>query len=167
MLICPECNSNQMIGSLFCSECGITVLAYDDRSTGMLPVSSILSDNTAPIRQATAESIEADRILIIIPSSGRAVAMAVTKEVQIGRADPGHAYFPELDLTQEKGIEHGVSRHHASIQKTNRGVILIDRGSTNGTLLNEHRLASDTPYPVQDGDEIRFGKLLVQIYFES
>jgi pSer/pThr/pTyr-binding forkhead associated (FHA) protein len=167
MLICPECNSNQMIGSLFCSECGINVLAYDDRSTGRLPVSNILSVHTAPVKPGKVGIVEANRILVIIPSSGRAVTMAVKEEVQIGRADPGHSYFPELDLTQEKGIDHGVSRQHASIQKTNRGVMLIDRGSTNGTLLNKHRLIPDMLYPVQDGDEIRFGKLLVQIYFES
>jgi pSer/pThr/pTyr-binding forkhead associated (FHA) protein len=156
-----------MIGSLFCSECGIKVLAYNDPSTGRLPVSNILSVHTAPLKSGKVETVEADRILLIIPSSGRSVPMAVKEEVQIGRADPGHAYFPELDLTQEKGIDHGVSRLHASIQKTNRGVVLIDRGSTNGTLLNKHRLIPDMPYPVQDGDEIRFGKLLVQIYFES
>ena len=167
MLICPECNNNQMIGSLFCSECGIILRAYDDHSTGLLPASGTLPIHTAPLRQETAESIGADRILVIIPSSGRSVSMAVTKEVQIGRADPGHAYFPELDLSQEMAVEQGVSRLHASIQKTNHGVMLIDRGSTNGTLLNKRRLAADTPYPIQDGDEIRFGKLLVQIYFES
>lgn len=166
MLICPECNSNQMIGSLFCSECGVNVLAYDDPSTGRLPISDILSVHTAPLKPEKVETFEADRILVIIPSSGRAVTMAVKEEVQIGRADPGHAYFPELDLTQEKGIDRGVSRLHASIQKTNRGIVLIDRGSTNGTLLNKHRLIPDKSYPVQDGDEIRFGKLLVQIYFE-
>jgi len=167
MLICPECNSSQMLGSLFCSECGIKVLVYDDPSTARLSISSILSVHTAPLKQGEVEAVEADRILVIIPSSGRAVTMAVKEEVQIGRADPGHAYFPELDLTQEKGNELGVSRLHASIQKTNRGIMLIDRGSTNGTLLNKHRLTPDKPYPVQDGDEIRFGKLLVQIYFES
>jgi len=167
MLTCPECSSDQLIGSLFCSECGIILLAIDDHSTAFLPASSSLSAHTAPLMLETEESIGADRIVVIIPSSGRALTMAVAKEVRIGRADPGHAYFPELDLTQEKAIEHGVSRLHASIQKTNRGVILIDRGSTNGTLLNKRRLAADTPYPVQDGDEIRFGKLRVQIYFES
>ena len=167
MIICPECSSNQLIGSLFCSECGISILASDDRSTGLLPAMSTLSIDTDPLRQVTTKSLEADRILVIIPSTGRAITMEVTEEVRIGRADPGHAFFPELDLTLEKGIKHGVSRLHASIKKTNRGVMLIDRGSTNGTLLNKHRLVSDTPYPVQDGDEVRFGRLLVQIYFES
>lgn len=167
MIICPECSSDQMIGSLFCSECGISLLTYDDPSTRILSVSKILSVHTAPLRAEKTATAETDQILVIIPSSGREVSMAVLKEVQIGRADPGHAYYPELDLTQEKGIENGVSRLHASIQKTNRGVVLIDRGSTNGTLLNKRRLTADMPYPVQDGDEIRFGKLLVQIYFES
>ena len=167
MLICPECNSNQMIGSLFCSDCGINVLIFDDPSTGRLPISNILSVHTAPLEPGKVENVEADRMLVIFPGSGRAVTMAVKEEVQIGRADPGHAYFPEMDLTQEKGIDLGVSRLHASIKKTNHGIMLIDRGSTNGTLLNKHRLIPDMPYPVQDGDEIRFGKLLVQIYFES
>jgi pSer/pThr/pTyr-binding forkhead associated (FHA) protein len=75
--------------------------------------------------------------------------------------------LPELDLTKDRGSDFGVSRLHASIQASNRGVVLIDLGSTNGTLLNNYRLPPDLPYPLHNGDEIRFGRLLVHVFFET
>ena len=44
-------------------------------------------------------------------------------------------------------------------------VILTDMGSTNGTFLNGCRLTPHKVYIVRDGDEIRLGNLIGNIYF--
>lgn len=55
----------------------------------------------------------------------------------------------------------GVSRRHARITTGDTGAILEDLGSTNGTWVRGHRVAS--PTPLQDGDDIRLGP--VQLTF--
>jgi len=50
-----------------------------------------------------------------------------------------------------------VSRHHARIVVSERGVVVEDLDSKNGTFVGDHRI--DAPTPLSDGDEVRFGDL--------
>jgi len=56
-----------------------------------------------------------------------------------------------------------VSRHHARIVVSERGVSLEDLDSKNGTFVGDHRI--DAPTPLSDGDEVRFGDQ--QLVFRS
>lgn len=62
---------------------------------------------------------------------------------------------PELELPLGGEECHTVSWHHARIELTPRGAFLSDLGSTNGTLLNDRRVAVRTAVKV--GDEIQLG----------
>jgi pSer/pThr/pTyr-binding forkhead associated (FHA) protein len=55
---------------------------------------------------------------------------------------------------------------HAAFQLSKQGVVLIDLGSTNGTSLNNARLPARQPFVVQSGDEVRFGDLLIHVFFD-
>ncbi len=50
-----------------------------------------------------------------------------------------------------------VSSHHAEIRSEAQGYSLVDRGSTNGTFLNEQRVESLVPRLLNPGDRVRFG----------
>ncbi|MBX5452149.1 FHA domain-containing protein [Thermogemmatispora sp.] len=50
-----------------------------------------------------------------------------------------------------------VSSHHAELRAENGGYSLVDRGSTNGTFVNDQRLTSQVPRRLMPGDRIRFG----------
>jgi hypothetical protein len=169
MTHCQECGANQMPGALFCTECGRSLIPAHDQGTAQLPFSATLSDPLPPslLGQDLTPQGQTRRLTFVIPSSGRRLSVPAGKEVRIGRSDPIKEYLPELDLTDDDGAEHGVSRIHAAIQYSNRGLVLIDLGSTNGTLLNNYRLPPDLPYPLHHGDEIRFGRLLVHVFFEQ
>jgi pSer/pThr/pTyr-binding forkhead associated (FHA) protein len=106
------------------------------------------------------------QLIIFIPSTRERVTIPLNGEVRVGRADPQNRMFPELDLAPFDGAEKGVSRLHAIIRASADGVALVDLGSTNGTLLNMHRLPPKQPYPVKSGDEIRFGDLLIHLFLE-
>src|SRR5829696_5541706 len=67
-------------------------------------------------------------------------------EIWIGRESDCDIIFDAASGT--------VSRKHASIRVDQGEYVLADNNSFNGTLLNEHRLAS--PVPLSDGDSIRF-----------
>lgn len=169
MIKCSECGSNEMEGALFCSECGKALLKTRESSTAQLPFSDSLTDPVPPslLGQDFGAVSEAKRVMFVIPSSGRRLILDLTDEIRVGRKDETRQLLPELDLTKDRGSDFGVSRLHASIQTSNRGVVLIDLGSTNGTLLNNYRLPPDLPYPLHNGDEIRFGRLLVHVFFET
>lgn len=49
------------------------------------------------------------------------------------------------------------SSHHAEIRSTGQGYNLTDLGSTNGTFVNEQRLATGVPYALNPGDRVRIG----------
>ncbi|MCP5100050.1 MAG: FHA domain-containing protein [Chloroflexi bacterium] len=169
MIKCTDCGAPQYEGTLFCEECGNFLLQLDTQATAVLPFSEFAHRPPPPPLQIeqldSASKIKA--LTIVIPSSRRRVKLNFAKEVRVGRADPGSGLIPELDLTQDGGAENGVSRLHATFKSFKQSIVLIDLGSTNGTLLNTYRLPPDQPYPVKSGDEVRFGDLLVHLFFEE
>jgi vacuolar-type H+-ATPase subunit E/Vma4 len=54
--------------------------------------------------------------------------------------------------------EDSISRVHLIVSRQGNQVVLEDKGSSNGTFINEHRMAQNTPVPVTDADNIRIGK---------
>jgi len=55
-----------------------------------------------------------------------------------------------------------ISRKHARIESGERGTVIIDEGSTNGTLVNDQRLEPATPYVLRTGDQINIGGIVLK-----
>jgi hypothetical protein len=191
MVNCKECGAATAEGALFCDACGAFLLEREsapaatieeDSTRTMVPVAPMPalpragsepspfadeSDLTPPpalVGQDMAASVEARQLSFVIPTSGRRHTVEIKDEIHVGRADPGSGYLPELDLTVDDGVQKGVSRRHAVIQRSSRGILLVDLNSTNGTSLNNFRIPPDLPYPLNNGDEVRFGQLLVHVF---
>lgn len=49
------------------------------------------------------------------------------------------------------------SSHHATIRQSGQGYSITDLGSTNGTFVNDQKLAPNTPRTLNSGDKIRIG----------
>ena len=166
---CSDCGATQPEGTLFCSECGCFMLDKPPQTTTPLPFSQFGRLPTAPpvagddIRPIAGKQ----EIVFFIPTSRQRVKVTLTDEIRIGRGDSSSGFLPELDLTEHQGAENGVSRQHARIQLTDRGVVLIDMDSTNGTYLNNYRLSAEQPYLLNNGDEILFGDLLIHLFFNN
>ncbi len=166
MIKCQECGSSQFDGALFCGECGASLLTQGRQSTAVLP----FADEMAPppptsLAGKTMEpAAHPMTITFFVPGSGRQVTLTNVYEVEIGRKDLAQGVDPALDLTPDGGARLGVSRLHAVIHFTQLGVILTDMNSTNGTMLNNHRLTPEQPYLLQSGDEVRFGHLLTHVF---
>jgi hypothetical protein len=62
---------------------------------------------------------------------------------------------PEVELSFSGDSSQGVSWHHARIDLAPDGAVLSDLGSTNGTLLNDHRIPGRVP--LKRGDQVRLG----------
>jgi len=72
-----------------------------------------------------------------------------------------------IGRSAESGLvlrDHGVSRHHARLQRDPRGWLLTDEGSTNGTYVNGQRLPPHEPYLLRPGDRIALGSAILAVY---
>jgi pSer/pThr/pTyr-binding forkhead associated (FHA) protein len=71
---------------------------------------------------------------------------------------------PENDIVLYNRL---VSKSHAYLDlgSSDEAVFLVDTGSTNGTFVNNSRLAPSGNYKLADGDEISFGPETKVVYF--
>ncbi len=79
---------------------------------------------------------------IVLPDGRR--VRAGEEPVSIGRVDECTITIPDPK----------VSRHHAEVRRDREGFVLVDLGSTNGTLVNGRPVREA---PLQDGDRIGIG----------
>ncbi|MGB9777710.1 MAG: protein kinase domain-containing protein [Anaerolineae bacterium] len=73
---------------------------------------------------------------------------------------------PDVDLEPYGASMAGISRRHARLLRRPDGWYLEDLRSTNGTFLNEIRLAPGEPAHLSSGDLIRLGQLTLLFYPE-
>ena len=83
----------------------------------------------------------------------------------VGRCDPVTGITPDIDLTA-LDPQRSTSRRHAKLyQMGGHFYVMEEIGVMNGTFVNEHRVATGTPVPLQSGDTVKFG--LVSLTFQS
>ncbi len=90
-----------------------------------------------------------------------------TDEMIVGRKSPDSVMLPDIDLSSYQADVMGVSRLHAGIRRQADTLVLTDLGSLNHTHINGQRLHPHEVRVLHDGDELRFGQLVVRIYFRK
>lgn len=145
-------------GSLFCDECGERLDPQaSDSSAASAPVSSPAATavSAPPVATATAPKL-------VVEADGQTFDLAGKSEILIGREDPISNIYPDVDLTPHGGEEGGVSRLHAKMFLQGNQYMIEDQNSTNFTFVNKQKLAPKTPTPINDGDEIRLGRVVLK-----
>lgn len=176
MIRCPVCRVRHVANTIFCSECGLYLLESERPSTDPLETSELAwGDETSEISPDPSSSDTGPlviRLRVTCPLASmpqprtHELEVALLKPVRLGRMDPVHDIYPEVDLTDDLAIEHGVSREHVCILRKGDVVLVEDLASTNGTLLNGRRLAPYLPEPLRPGDRLQLGKLVIEVNFE-
>jgi pSer/pThr/pTyr-binding forkhead associated (FHA) protein len=166
MIKCPVCQAEYPENTLFCNVCGSYLLEGNRKETGLISTADVTRMETEKMSKTPGEEVTSPLGLkLIILDSGRDVEVPLTKEVNIGRLDSASAWFPEVDLTSNGGLEKGVSRRHAKITRRGREVFIEDLGSVNGTFLNREKLKPYLPRTLKSGDELRLGTLVLRVSF--
>jgi len=92
-------------------------------------------------------------VLMFVSGQHAGSEVPVEDHVVLGR-DAGAA-----DLILDQDTE--VSRRHATFSRSGAGLTVQDLGSTNGTLMNDHRI--DTAVPLSNGDRVQIGGTIIEI----
>ncbi|MFC1878931.1 FHA domain-containing protein, partial [Chloroflexota bacterium] len=104
---------------------------------------------------------------LVVQGSNVSISIPQGKQaVTIGREDPVSGIFPDIDTDQHGGQDAGVGRRHAQLIVQSNQVYIEDLNSVNGTVVNKQRLQPQQPQLLNDGDEIRLGKMIL-IYHAS
>lgn len=167
MITCRECGHQEFAGAMFCGDCGLSLLELGGK-VAVVDEEAPPEKPPALIGQGTKPLDNDAKMVLMIPISGRRLTYPLKEyaEIRVGRGVPEDADPPELNLTHDNGAQYGVSRLHALFQLTEQGMVVTDLNSTNGTTLNNFPLPPELPYPVQHGDEVQFGNLLVHLFFK-
>lgn len=166
MQICNNCYAKQMDGTIFCAECGASLLAPRRQET---TASLGLGDQDPgsvtliPAPEPVAFSQENPSLTVVILNSGRRLTLPVADDLLIGRRDEPRGIFPDIDLSSDGGYDAGVSRRHALLAFKNGSYQVEDLGSSNGTFVNGRRLTPQSTMTLQNGDELKCGTLVMRI----
>src|SRR6185503_15163915 len=166
MQVCNNCQSKQFDGTIFCAECGASLVPATRRETTMSLGGHGRTDDLAPQPisvPAPAPAPGGPKITLQIMNSGRRINLDIGDDLLIGRKDNARGIFPDVDLGLDGGYDAGVSRRHAILAHKDGAYRVEDLGSANGTFVNGHQLAPQTATSLAEGDELRCGTLLMRV----
>ncbi len=165
-ITCPQCNHVNSAGSLFCEDCGQKLAPAAPPPAAPQPAYTPPPEYTPPPQPAyTPPAPAAGEFVtgrLVIQAKNASISIPPGKQVVVlGREDPVSSIFPEIDLDPYGAQEDGVGRKHAQIVAQGGQILIEDLGSVNGTSVNRQKIAAGQAHPIQDGDEIRLGKMIL------
>lgn len=165
MIVCPVCQHEEEEGTVFCSACGVKLASGPGPATLSYDAER-LQNPSKPGAAGEAPGLYIPPRCIAVHIRGVTVplVMQVRAEFLFGREGQG-GIVPDINFESYRGRDLGVSRIHALLRITHSEVTLTDLGSTNGTRINETHLTPHKPAPVNNGDEVRLGKLYFKLYY--
>lgn len=154
-----------MEGELYCTECGarLGLPAPETISTAALFDTGHFRE-MAKIPTGPFSSLQLGQIALSMSGVAQPVILQGRQEYLFGR-EGTEDQVPDINFNMYGGREKGVSRIHALLRVNQRQLQIIDLGSTNGTRVNGGLLKPNEPVRLQNGDEVRLGKLAFKINF--
>lgn len=156
---CLACGHVASTSEVVCSKCG-----------ALLPELNAPVENTLPTelpRVSLIDNIQPQaRLVLRFFPSETCLSLPLPEFLILGRVIPPGP--PEvLDLTAFEGHNQGVSRRHCILKRRYQQLYVMDLNAPNGTFLNGQRLEPRQEYLVNHGDELKLGRLVIQVYFDA
>ena len=150
MMVCPSCGAEITRGMRFCAECG-TKLDAGQSTVSFAPSFNEDSEAAGPPGggSGAASLIELDQVE---GTAGRRMHDINEEIVTVGRGQDSSIFLDDVT----------VSRRHAEVVRGERGFLIRDAGSLNGTYVNRVRVDS---VDLRNGDEIQIGKYRFKFVF--
>lgn len=144
--ICPSCETKNDVNTTLCDYCNADISAVSPIDTDAPEEKVSPTENfadTENIAYSSETVIERKRFLLFTALDGSGEFTATSGDV-IGREAEGHKYLA-LHMT--------VSRRHAKLN-FNGSWFIEDLNSSNGTYINEIRIAPNEPHKINSGDSV-------------
>jgi len=168
MIICSNCQHQNVSGAVFCAECGAQLDGVETLTTHNITNDEIeegLGKNEP--HPEPPSSPTNSWISLHLMDSGKILPLATRNEFTLGRLSEGQPIMPDIDLTPYQAYASGVSRLHAVVKRDTGRIFVMDLGSSNGTYLNGRRLNPHTEEDLKHGDVVALGKLKIQVLLRN
>ena len=162
---CPHCGRTlQEINPKICPFCGSLIGAVPVTETRALDETEMDEDG---VTRLGTSHFGRTMLLIEVRDSGDKFLIdpEQVETLVLGRRDPFTGDLPDIDLERFNALDQGVSRKHATIVRRGTSLQIVDSGTPNGSFLNGQKLIPDQPRILRDGDQVRLGKLVLNINF--
>ena len=168
---CPRCGSPVEATDIFCDNCGQALspgqgfpspaqIPAADLSAASMAKSAVEQPRTP---EPVVPVVPVANPRLIVPATGATLTLdSARNEYLIGREDPISNVYPDVNLVPYGGEEGGVSRRHAQIVRRGGEYAIEDLNSVNYTFVNRQKVLPGMAQPLQDGDEIRLGRVVLQ-----
>jgi len=167
MIECPNCQHENLDGTVFCTECGMQLSGLHSIVTQNIKAGSgSLPAVDKKKTEAYAKSLDTWASLHLL-DSGQILPLGDRSEFTLGRVSEAQPIMPDIDLTPYQAYASGVSRLHAVLKREGKHVFVMDLGSSNGTYLNGKRLKPNVDQSLAHGDMLSLGKLKIQILLKN
>ena len=151
---CPACKLGNDANSIICGHCGQS-LNLNFAESGKI-------DKEDPVQYP----IPANGFAVYFHGKTTLIEVAEDKQVVLGRKTEGETK-PIVDLTSLNGYAMGVSRHHVVIRSNDKGYVIMDLNSSNGTWLDGKILTPAEPYDLHSGATLQLGRLKLVVTYKS
>ena len=159
---CPACGRANRLGDAYCFSCGAVLNVVSTQTRNLEPADSEL------VQVGQTHFTPMTTLLLFVRGAQRplAIHMGGKPEMLVGRRAPDSNANPDIDLGPFQAGDYGVSRLHAKLRFQDNTLTITDLDSVNHTYINGQRLHAHEVRVLRDGDEIRMGRLSMQVMFQ-
>jgi pSer/pThr/pTyr-binding forkhead associated (FHA) protein len=137
----------------------LTEAASAPAPTATAPTAPAPAVPTAP----AGGGLQAGKVKLVVEQGQTVGAQFVLgdPEMLVGREDEEEDIYPDIDLSdQDAGYVH---RKHATLRFENGGLTVTHLGGANKTRINNKPVPDNVPTPVNLGDKLAFGKVVLRL----
>ncbi len=162
---CPNCGAAATPGAAFCDNCGASL-----SGTAVPPPPINYQQSPQPGYPPQYPPVQPPVVTgppprLVVQATNQSIPFPGGKvELLVGREDPVSNVFPEIDFEPHGGDEGGVSRRHAKFTLQGSQWYITDLQSTNFTFVNKEKLQPNQPHLLNNGDEVRLGRVITRFH---
>jgi hypothetical protein len=158
-IICSRCGTSNEPGASYCPSCGQSL----PHPSGLAcPHCAAINLSGAAFCETCGAALPPHPHLVVSQTGLRLPLFKEDHiEVVVGRSDTLSGVTPDLDLEPYTGELGGLSRRHAKFTLYDNHCWIEDLNSVNWTYVNNQRLSPERPAPLNDGDLLRLGNVLL------
>lgn len=139
-----------------------SLVAFHENGVSTLKTKYLVG--TAPLKRITPETRRIAAVLFVTGFNDKPIVVNLSQPVSFGRlANKENKHH--VDLSSYSAVDHGVSRVHMFLHHENGEFFVEDNHTVNGTFVNGEPSKAGERVRLENGDEIRLGKLRTYIYF--